>query len=499
MDRRLPVRRLLTDTVSYLSNLAAAVRDGWSRFFFRPADPTALGLIRIVVGLLAFWSLFVLGLDLHAYLGSQGWADAETTHQALPPFAWSLWFYVPDSMLRLVWIACLAVFGLFTVGLFSRTTAVLAWVVVVSTVRRAPYSVFGFDQILSLLTLYLAACGASGQAVSLDRFVRRYRQARAAASALGRTGVGRRVAPLDPGVPRPTISANLSLRLIQLHLVFMYGMAGLAKLQGPSWWNGMAIWGTMTAGEFASLDFTGLAAWPKVLNFLTHGSLALELLYPILIWPALTRPLMIVGAVALHLGIAIVSPGLTEFGLAMIAANVAFVSGRWLRSLSTGEADDQPALRVLFDGACPRCRASMALITAADPDHVVEPIDLTAVDVGTVDPRLTRDACMRAMHVVSRTGRLTAGFDAVATIGRRLPLFRPLAILGSLPGVVHLGRIVYNRIATSRPRDVPCTDDVCGVPSPVSSAASNIPRSRSGSALDHQDATRPDSQTVKHP
>jgi hypothetical protein len=309
------LRRLLTDALDYLSNLSAAVCGGWSRFFFRPADPTALGLIRIAVGLLAGWSLFVIGLDLHAYLGSQGWVDAESARRAMPPFAWSFWFFVPDSMLRPVWVACLVVFGLFTAGLFSRTTAVLAWVIVVSTVRRAPFALFGFDQILSLLTLYLAACGASGQALSVDRLLRR------------------------SGRSAPTITANISLRLIQLHLAFIYGMAGLAKLQGPSWWNGMAIWGTMTAGEFASLDFTGLAAWPKLLNLMTHASLALEILYPIFIWIGITRPLMVIGAVLLHLGIAVVSPGLTEFGLAMIVGNLAFVSGAWLRSLATGEAD----------------------------------------------------------------------------------------------------------------------------------------------------------------
>jgi len=316
------LRRLVNDAWDYLSNLSAAVRDGWSRFFFRPADPTALGLIRVAVGLLAFWSLFVIGLDLHAYLGSQGWADAESIRQAMPPFAWSFWFFVPDALLRSVWLACLVVLGLFTVGLFSRSTAVLAWVIVVSTVRRAPFALFGFDQVLSLLTLYLAVCGASGQSLSVDRFLRRLR---------GTTAT--------PGGPRPTIAANISLRLIQLHLAFIYGMAGLAKLQGPSWWTGTAIWGTMAAGEFASLDFTSLAAWPKLLNVMTHGSLALEILYPILIWIGLTRPLMILGAVGLHLGIAIVSPGLTEFGLAMIAANLSFVSGVWLRGLASGEAE----------------------------------------------------------------------------------------------------------------------------------------------------------------
>jgi len=460
------VRRLLSDATAYVSGLVAGFARGWDRFFFRPADPTPLGLIRMAVGLLGFWSLFVLGMDLHAYLGSQGWTDAEGAYRALPPYAWSLWFYVPDSMLRAAWLAALAVFAMMTVGLFSRTTSALAWMIVVSTVRRSPVSVFGFDQILSTLALYLAATGASGQAVSLDRLIRRWREARSRA-ALVRPQGARLVSPTEPGRPSPSTSANLALRLIQLHLAFIYGSAGLAKLQGPSWWNGMALWGTLAAGEFVSFDFTPLAAWPTVLNAMTHASLALEIAYPVLIWFAATRPLMIFGAILLHLGIAAVSPGLTEFGLAMIAANLAFASGAWLRSLAAGREDEQPALKVLFDGACPRCRASMALATAADPDRVVEPIDLTAVDVATVHPSLTRAACMEAMHVVSRSGRVDAGFDAVVRLGKALPLFRPLAMVAGLPGFKSIGRVVYNRIASTRPRDGACTDDVCGIHPPA--------------------------------
>jgi len=472
------VRRLLSDLANYLGRLVTATRRGWNAFFFTPADPTALGLIRVVVGLLALWSLIVLGLDLHDYFGSDGWADPTViwqTQRQRQPFAWSFWFLVPDRLLRPVWLACLAILGLYTVGLFSRVTGVLAWVIIASTVRRVPIALFGFDQIVSTLALYLGATFASGQAVSMDRFLRRWRDARAVARSFrpaGSTG-GRRVTALEPGIPHPTIAANLSLRLIQLHLVFIYAMAALAKVQGPSWWNGMALWGTMTAGEFVTRDFTGLAGWPWVLNVLTHASLAFELLYPILIWVPILRPLMIAGAVVLHLGIAIVAPGLTEFGLAMIAANLAFFSGSWVRSLVSGR--DQPALRVLFDGACPRCRASMALVTAADPDRVLEPIDLTAVDVETLHPALTKKACMESMHVISRQGRVTAGFDAVRSIGAWLPLYWPLSMIAWFPGVAWVGRRVYNYLAMTRPRDIPCTDDLCGLHPPTRSTRTGEP------------------------
>ncbi len=494
------MRRLLNEIGRYRAELVQAVRGGWNTFFFTPADPTALGLIRAAVGLLALWSLLVFGLDLHDYFGSDGWAEPSAIRMAQRAPVWSFWFLVPDSALRLAWIGCLVVLALYIVGLFSRWTAVMAWLIVVSTVRRLPIALFGFDQVISPLALYLAVTGASGQAVSLDRFLRRWRQARSAAASpapVHASGAsrGRRVTPEEPGVPVPTISSNLALRLIQLHLVLIYAMAGLGKLQGPSWWNGMAIWRTMTAGEFVVGNFTALVQWPLVVNFLTHFSLALELLYPILIWVRIARPLLLASALAMHVGIAVINPGLTEFSVAMLAANLAFVSGSWLRGLATG--GDTPALRVLFDGACPRCRASMALVTAADPGRVIEPVDLTAVDVRTIHPELTRESCLRSMHAVSATGRVSSGFDAVRSIWAGLPLFWPIAAVAHFPGVALLGRKVYNHLAATRPRDVPCTDETCGI---HSGTPRNLPRTRGHAQNPHNAVPTPaDSQEVPRP
>lgn len=331
------MRRLLSDVVAYLGTLGVAARRGWFTFFFTPADPTSLGCLRVAAGLLAFWSLLVFGLDLPDYFSSSGWADADLIRSLQRPSAWSLWYSVGDDWLRPAWCVCLAVLALYTLGLFSRVTAVLSWVIIVSTARRVPIALHGFDQVLSAVAFYLAVTGASGQAVSLDRFVRRWRQGRR--TALTRpaqpraSGGGRGGSPDEPARPPGTISANLALRLIQVHLLVIYGTAGLSKLQGPSWWSGTALWRTMATGEFAGWNLTALAAWPWVINSLTHLSLALELLYPVLIWVGILRPLLLAGIVLLHAGIAVINPGLTEFALIMIAANLAFVSGRWLRDV----------------------------------------------------------------------------------------------------------------------------------------------------------------------
>jgi predicted DCC family thiol-disulfide oxidoreductase YuxK len=197
---------------------------------------------------------------------------------------------------------------------------------------------------------------------------------------------------------------------------------------------------------------------------MTHTALFFETTYPALIWVKPARPLVLVGVMGMHAGIALCL-GLFEFSLAMMTANLAFVSGPWLRSLVTGV--EQPSGRVLYDGACPRCRASMAFITASDPDHIVEPIDLTVVDVTTIHPGLTKEECLKAMHLVWRDGRVEVGYDAVMTLLAWMPLSKPFALVWFVPGISPVGRRVYNWIASTRPRDVICTDEVCGIHPPA--------------------------------
>jgi predicted DCC family thiol-disulfide oxidoreductase YuxK len=458
------VQRTLKALRTYPVELARSIARGWNRFAFSPSDPTPLGLIRVVVGALLTWSLFVYGLDLHAYFGRLGWMNLDVVEafrsDRIPNYEWSFWFYVPDALLRPVWVVCLVILVAFTMGFWSRTSAVLAWAIAVSTARRAPISLYGFDDLLSTWLLYLAVSGASGQAVSLDRFLARWKQNRAAVAS--RRKDGRWTAP--SGVPSPTISANIGLRLIQCHLALVYGMSGLSKFRDVGWWDGTAIWGTLASAEFRQFDLTWLAAYPILLHAMTHAALFLETTYPALIWVKPARPLVLAGVAAMHLGIAL-TLGLFEFSLAMLAANLAFVSGPWLRSLVSGL--DQPSGKVLYDGACPRCRASMAFITAGDPDHVVEPIDLTAMDVATIHPGLTKDECLKAMHLVRRDGRVQVGYDAVMTLLAWTPLSKPIALVRFVPGISIVGRRVYNWIASTRPRDAICNDEVCGIHPPA--------------------------------
>lgn len=115
--------------MSYFANLVCDSTQAWRKFFFTPADPRPLGLIRIIVGSLVVWDLATLGPDLKDYLGSNGWIGPEALRQFLAqtsPGAWSFWLVVPDRWLMPVWVGCLIVATIFTLGLASPRVKIVA-------------------------------------------------------------------------------------------------------------------------------------------------------------------------------------------------------------------------------------------------------------------------------------------------------------------------------------------------------------------------------------
>jgi uncharacterized membrane protein YphA (DoxX/SURF4 family) len=288
--------------------------DGWDRFWFTPTDPATLAMIRILAGAMLFYTHLVWGFALNDFFGEHGWLEPRAVQLALKDsYAWSyLWWCHTPLTLGIVHLLGLVVFALLTVGLFSRTMSVLAFVATASYFGRALGARFGLDQINLMLAMYLTV-GPSGAAYSVDRWLRARR--------LGR--------PLPPA-PMST-AANIAIRLIQLHLCVIYLYAGMGKLMGPAWWNGTAMWQAIANLEYQSIDMTWLADWPRLLNLLTHVTVFWELFYCALIWPRATRPIMLALAVPMHLGIAFCL-GMITFGEVMLIANLSFVPPAVVRS-----------------------------------------------------------------------------------------------------------------------------------------------------------------------
>jgi hypothetical protein len=307
--------RLVSD---YLRDLTGWLIAGWSRFWFTPGDPATLCLIRILAGALLLYTHLVWSIGLADFYLPSGWVSPDAAGASQPdPYAWSyFWLIHSPGALWAVHIAALVAFTCLTIGLFSRVAAIVSYIAAVSYVNRVPGAQFGLDQINVLLAMYLMV-GPSGACYSIDRL-----------RAKRRAGTTTAVAP--------SVSANLAIRLIQVHMCIIYFFAGLSKLQGETWWRGDAIWGAVANLEYQSLDMTWLATWPLLVALLTHVTVFWELTFCVLVWVPKLRPLVLAMAVPLHMGIA-VAMGMITFGLVMLIGCTAFVPP-WL-------------VRMLFDRA----------------------------------------------------------------------------------------------------------------------------------------------------
>jgi hypothetical protein len=309
---------------NYFRELRRGIGEGWNRFWFSPADPATLGLIRILAGAMLFYVHLVWTLGLNDFFGPHPWVSREVMklQPGYTPFMWSYFDWIGSpALLWTVHILALMVFALLTVGLWSRTMSVLAFIATVSYANRASLAQFGLDDTMAMIALYLMV-GPCGSAYSVDRLLKR----RKAGGTL----------PIEP-----SIGANLAIRLLQVHLCVVYLFSGIGKVQGENWLNGNAILMVAANQEYQSLDLTWLFRYPYVASILANITVFWETFYCALVWPRLTRPIVIAIAFGVHLGIGMFL-GMWTFGLAMIIANLSFVSPWVVRRLLDRQQSSAP-------------------------------------------------------------------------------------------------------------------------------------------------------------
>jgi len=310
----------ITSANSVVDRCQSVLSDAWSQwreFWFKPADPLMLGVIRILTGLMLTYNLLVWSLDLRTFFGQESLQPLDAIRSVYQfDYVFSFLFYVPDAWLVPVHWTCILIALLFCFGVGTRVTAALAFLITISYSQRVPVANFGLDQILGMLCLYLAI-GPSGQCLSVDSWWRNRKKAKR-------------------GLKLPVLklaSARTTLRLIQIHICIIYFWAGFAKLKGDSWWTGEAMWQVIANQEYQTADLTWMAHVPWLPYLLAHVTVAWEVFFCMMVWRPRWRPLMLGVGTMMHIGIGAFL-GMWTFGLVMTFPYLAFAKpSRWRRRL----------------------------------------------------------------------------------------------------------------------------------------------------------------------
>ncbi len=299
----------MTAPPNYASELGGAIGPAWNRFWFTPRNAKTLGVMRILVGLLAFYTVATYAPDLQRWFGAGGMLPLDMV-RSLYENQPSLLDLVPPGMLWPFYWASLATIGLFTLGIGGRWSAIAATVITLSYFSRAPLVTGEYEPILAFLMVYLCVGRASDE-FSIAAMLNRKRSAESAPSALR---------------PPPSPSNTISLRLVQIHIAVVHVMMACAMLAAPesAWWNGEGIYLAAMRPGMSLVDLSSLTDHPRIVAAWSHAITLYLLAFPAFAWLRLARPLVLAVSVGIWLSIAIAS-GWLMFSLAMLTGLLAFV------------------------------------------------------------------------------------------------------------------------------------------------------------------------------
>ena len=257
--------------------------------WFRPVSARPLAGLRVGLSLLLLLHLIWISDDLLSLHGSQGIVPWQLTellrHPWVPGLPTLAKGFAPlgigeHTAINLLLSGYAASLLSLALGFRARLSALLAWGLHLGIVTSGVTSYYGVDQLANTFLFYLVVFPSGNETVPVG-----------------------------------------GLRVMQVHLCVIYLAAGLDKAMGSQWWNGEAIWQTLSQPIFRTFDVGWLAGHSWIPMLAGWATLVVEIGYAFLVWPRRTRKAWCIATIGLHLGTCVFM-GLVFFSSVMIVLTI---------------------------------------------------------------------------------------------------------------------------------------------------------------------------------
>jgi len=431
---------------------------------YRSLDPRWLGLFRICFGCLLISELLYRWSYARLLFSNDG---VLPNHFSLfAPMGQDLFsIYHVFSTIQEVHVAfalTLLVFGCFTVGYRTRLFHVLSAILITSLHGRNLFTENGGSVVthsLAIWTVFLPL----GRCFSVDAVRRSLaREHEQSAVELNR----RDSTPVEPFVSIVVLGL-----LLQWSVIYFFNCV---HKNGVGWQNHSAIYWFLYQDRIV----TWLGVWAREhvpfgvfalftrLTLMVEGVLAFILLVPF--GQKWLRRLAFLLALGLHGNIALLSR-LGPFSYVMVMFFLMLFGQEELDFLGRWFGRPARAVTVIFDADCGICLWTCRLLKRLDPWQRLTFVgnDETERLPAGVDPKL----CETSVVVVDSAGHVFSEEKAVRRALCALPFGIVLGGWLYVPGLSHLGRALYRRVATNRLAISSFFGmGACGVPQPPRSA-----------------------------
>ncbi|MDT9700327.1 HTTM domain-containing protein [Streptomyces sp. P17] len=301
----------------------------------RPISLYAAAVLRIGYGLLYLVFLLREFPNRDEIWGPDSPWTPVLARQLFDQTGWASVLTLSDSRayFELCYAVAVVTSALFMLGWRTRAVSVLFAIVVASFHARAIFMTDGGDNLILLMAVYLVFT-ACGRRWSLDARRARLRSAAGPEGRLPLTAGGEfRCQLRDARLSVVTVLHNCGMFVIAAQVCFLYGSAGLYKVQGGTWGNGTAL--------HYALNLQLFQPWPALSEMVDdhqvliaaacYLTVLLQVAFPFVLFGRLKYPVLVM-LLTMHVGIAVLL-GLPLFSAAMIVADAVFLPDRFYRSL----------------------------------------------------------------------------------------------------------------------------------------------------------------------
>lgn len=332
------------------------------QYWFGHGSATSLGLIRILVGTIAFLNLVMVGLYWESWFSEKGYVPAWIGQMFLrnwEPVWWNgaiiprldVITGITDPRITIPFYVIVTVSALLTaLGLWTRVSTIVLAIGLVSLHHRNAAILHGGDTILRIYCLYMAV-SPCGTACSLDRLFALWR---------GKIASG---------------AARISLwpqRLIAYNIALLYFTTTWLKFDGSYWRDGIATYFPARLAEFYRFPVPGFVSNTPFVYLTTYATLAVEFALGTLVFFRPIRNWVVLAGVCMHLWIDY-SMNIPLFSYLMISGYISFFDGeeweRWAERMGNRLSRFKVTVRI------PRHRGlrpeAASFLKAIDPFHLV--------------------------------------------------------------------------------------------------------------------------------
>jgi hypothetical protein len=334
------------------------------QYWFGYGSPVSLGLMRIFVGIATFLNLLITFAEFDDWYTEHGFVPQAVVDRYSGTLSRNFWFfgphqlpftfprinllaYVTDARITFAfWVITLIACLTMTFGLWSRFSAIVLAIGIISIHHRNAIILHGGDTLQRIAVMYMAIA-PSGKACSLDRLIGLWK--------------GR----IKPG---PVLVSLWPQRLITYNLALVYFTTVWHKWGGNLWRNGTATWFPARLNEFKRFYVPDFVNQLPMVKVTTYGTLATELAMATLVFYKPFRKYVLFAGLMMH-GFIEYSMNIPLFSLTICSLYITFYEGEevtaWAQRI--GIRLKRFALTVFLPEQAQLKQNAAAMLVAADP------------------------------------------------------------------------------------------------------------------------------------